>query len=333
MKRLRRFKGIGINETFGSKTCKVFLLLLLVVVTAFYLCGCSGSRQGAEAGAEAGAYPLSIEDDLGRQVIVTQEPQRIVSLAPANTEILFALGLGDKVVGVTDYCDYPAEAQDKEKIGDFYGPSVEKIIALAPDIVFATGGIQGEVVQQLEGLNQTVIALNPDSLEDVLKAVEITGKITGQRPEAELLISEMQSKISKVKRETGSIPDDQKPSVFVVIWFEDAKIFTAGKGSFVSDLITLAGGRNLGDAAKLEFPQYSREKLMEEDPKVIISTAHGYPTPETVKEALNLDSLQAIKNNRVFIVQDADLLTLPGPRLVQGLEMTARFLYPEISLE
>lgn len=323
----------GVQGVSGIKGIKVMLVLFLMVMAIFSLCGCTDSieaPENAETGAETGVYPLTIEDDLGRKVTVTEEPQRIVSIAPANTELLFAIGLEDRVVGVTDYCDYPEQALDKEKVGDFYGPSIEKIVALEPDIIFATGGIQAEVVQQLEGLNQVVVALNPVSLEGVIEAVGVTGKITGQEDEAEQLTVEMERTIERVKGATETIPMEEKPGVFVVIWFEDAKIFSAGEGSFVSDLVTLAGGRNLADAAKVEYPQYSREKLMEEDPEVIISTAHGYSSPEAVKEVLNMDSLQAIKKNRVYIIEDADLLTLPGPRLVEGLEMIAEFLHPEI---
>ncbi len=336
MNRTRLFRSV--KGDYGLKGIYALLVLLFLAVAAFSLSGCSDSKEpseGAEVGAEArgGVYPFTIEDDLGRQVTITEEPQRIVSLAPANTEILFAIGLGDKVVGVTDYCDYPIQAVDKEKVGDFYGPSVEKIVALEPDIIFATGGIQAEVVQQLEGLGQLVVALNPESLDEVMEAVEVTGKITGQLHEAEQVTVDMQRSIDRVQEATKAISEAQKPGVFVVIWFEDAKIFSAGQGSFVSDLVTLAGGRNLADAVKVEYPQYSREKLMEEDPEVIISTAHGYSTPEAVKEVLNMDSLQAVRNHRVYIIEDADLFSLPGPRLVQGLEMTAEFLHPEIFSE
>lgn len=312
----------------------VYLPLLLLLCTSLLLfsgCGTESSNlQESEVDREG--YPVTIEDDLGRKVTVQEAPQRIVSLAPGNTEILFSLGLGDRVVGVTDYCDYPAEAAAKEKVGDFYSPSVEKIIALAPDVIFATGGIQTEVVQQLESLGQVVIAVNPGDVHEVMEAIERMGRVAGRLEEAQEITRNMSRRIDSIREKIVSVSEEEKPSAFVVIWIEEAKIFSAGPDTFVSSIISMAGGKNVADDTNVEYPQYSTEKLMEVNPQVIISTAYGYSNPEDVKNALALNDLKAVKDNRVFVIEDADLLTLPGPRIVEGLELTAQFLHPEIFL-
>lgn len=309
---------------------RLFVVVLLSLsVLLFTGCGDTGVGQpGSDSAAER--YPMTVEDDLGRSVTIQGEPQRIVSLAPANTEILFALGLGDKVVGVTDYCDYPAEAQNKDKVGDFYGPSVEKTIALEPDIVFATGGVQAEVVQQLEDLGLVVVALDPGNIEEVLEAIKLTGRMTGSSQQAEQMVQDMEQRIEKVKARLGNLQQSQKPDVFVLVWIEEGKVFSAGPGTFVSSIVSIAGGNNVADDAQVEYPQYSVEKLMEKNPEVLVSTAHGYKDPEEVKKVLNLDDLKAVKDNRVYIVEDADLLTLPGPRIVDGIELMAQFLHPDL---
>lgn len=310
---------------------KRLLVLLLISTGVLLFTGCTGenSRQQVQDVGQGG-YPITIEDDLGRQVTIQEEPQRIVSLAPANTEILFALGLGDKVVGVTDYCDYPVKAQDKDKVGDFYGPSVEKTIALEPDVILATGGIQEETVRQLESLGQVVVALNPANVPEVMDAIELAGKVTGRIKQAQQITRDMRQRIAKVREAVSHIPEEKKPEVLVLVWVEDSKFFSAGPKTFVSSIVNLAGGRNVAEDAKTEYPQFSRETLMERDPEVIISTAHGYKDAQDVKSVLGVDGLKAIRNDRVYIVEDADLLTLPGPRIVEGLELTARFLHPDL---
>jgi iron complex transport system substrate-binding protein len=303
----------------------------LVCVVCLLLMGCSEAKT-VQKGQEAskGGYPLTIEDDLGRKVTIDAQPQRIVSLAPANTEILFALGLGDKVVGVTDYCDYPDEAKAKDKVGDFYGPSIEKIIALDPDVIFATGGIQVEAVQQLESLGQVVVAVNPGNIDEIMQAIELVGAVSERKEKADQITTDMRHRIAKVQKTLAAVPREQIPDAFVLVWIEDSRLFSAGPGTFVSSIISLAGGSNVADDTGVEYPQYSSEKLMEVNPEAIISTAHGYSNPEDVKKVLRLDNLKAVRNNQVYIVEDADLLTLPGPRIVQGLELTAHFLHPDL---
>lgn len=303
----------------------------MVLIIALVCGGCTSSVE-KQPGTEKSmnSYPMVVEDSLGRKVTISGEPERIVSLAPANTEILFALGLEEKVVGVTNYCDYPQEAAAKEKVGDFYGPSVEKTLALEPDVIFATGGIQKETVGQLEALGQTVIALDPKNIEEILEAIQLAGQITNRNEQARALTGNMKQRIEKTEKALMGLSPEERPKTFVLVWIEGSNIFSAGPVTFVSSIISMAGGLNVADDAKVEYPQYSVERLMETDPEVLISIDHETPLTSEVRKSLHLNELKAVKNGRVFTVQDADVLTLPGPRIVDGLELVSGFLHPEL---
>ena len=186
--------------------------------------------------------PGAVVDDLGRSVNIEKIPQRIVSLSPSNTEILFALGLGDKVVGVTDYCDYPAEAQGKEKVGGPWGAyiDVEKIIALNPDFILAAH-INGEdVINTLAGYGFTVFGIKSTDLDDVLNDINTVGEITNREAEATALTTDMQNSIDAVTAETAGLSQEQKPRAFHICWHDP--IYTSGNGTFIHDLFEKAGG-------------------------------------------------------------------------------------------
>jgi iron complex transport system substrate-binding protein len=263
-------------------------------------------------------------DDLGRLVAINGTPQRIVSLAPSNTEILFALGLGDKVVGVTDLCDYPPEALEKEKVGGYYGPDIEKIIALEPDLILATDFHRFELIPALEEQGFTVFAVAPQTLDDVLESIQKVGKITGKEQEALGLVNEMQSKIEEIQDLTGGL--GERPRVFYVTWH--GPIWTVGRDTWIDDLIWIAGGNNT-------FSQYFESGAMVEiewvlfcNPEVIITSSW----PDVYEWAMNgnsLNSTDARQNGRIYQGDD-DLVQRPGPRLVKGLEWFAHYIQPDI---
>jgi len=303
------------------------LIVLLMILVA----GCGAPDAGNKnTSTDASYYPLTVTDGMGRSIKISEEPRRIVSLAPAVTEILFALDLGDKVVGVTDYCDYPPEAAEKEKVGGFYNPNIEKVLSLEPDLILATGGVQAEVVSQLESLGQKVVVFDPRDMNEIIDTIELVGRITKHVEEAREVTSDIKRRMEKVKEKVAELSGEERVAVFVIVWIDESKIITAGPGSFVSDVIEMAGGINIAGDAQGDYPQYSLEKLLEKDPEVIISIAHGYDNPEDVKKVLQWDELKAVKNDRVYVVSDADILTLPGPRIVDGLETVGRYLYPEL---
>jgi iron complex transport system substrate-binding protein len=263
-----------------------------------------------------------VVDDLGRLVAINGTPQRIISLAPSNTEILFALGLGDKVVGVTMYCDYPPEAQDKEKVGDYYGPDIEKIIALQPDLILATDFHRFDLIPALEQQGFAVFAVAPQTLDDVLESIQKIGEITGKEAEASELVKGMKSKIEEIEEQTKAL--EQKPRVFYMTWHDP--MWTVGRNTWIDDLITIAGGVNI-------FSQYFESGAMVEiewviflNPEIIIASEWSY---DWALNATELASTSASQTGRIYTFDD-DLAQRPGPRLVEGLDWFAYLIHPEI---
>ena len=265
----------------------------------------------------------TITDDLGRKVTISGTPERIVSLAPSCTEILFALGLGDKVVGVTTYCDYPPEATQKEKVGGFSTINVEQVVALNPDLVLARGGVQETFVKQLEGLGITVVALDPDNLDGILHDIALVGDITGVRDVADTLTENLRQRIENVTNKTENAG---KPKVFYVVW--DEPLMTCGQGTFQDALITLAGGTNLGAAASGEWPTYSLEVLVAEEPDVIVIGLSGKPAESMVTPS-GWNNLSAVQSGRVYEIDDK-IAGRPGPRIVDALENMVKYIHPEL---
>ncbi len=272
----------------------------------------------------------NIVDGLGRSVTIDKIPQRIVSLAPSNTEILFALGLDDKVVGVTEYCNYPQAAKTKPKVGGFSTVDMEKVVSLEPDLVLATQIHGKTVIPALEKLGLTVVALTPSSLNEVLDSITLVGKITGQSREASKLLSTLRMRIEAVADKTRTLSPNQKPRVFYITWHDP--LMTAGTRTLADDVIASAGGQNIafdisGDKA------INLETVIYRDPQVIIASV-GMGTGEDlpwqyVQTETRLKNTQALLNNRVYKI-DGDLIHRPGPRVVDALEQMAHFIHPEL---
>ena len=278
---------------------------------------------------EGASFPIEVTDQLGRLVQLGEVPQRIVSLAPSNTEILFALGLGDKVVGVTGYCDYPPEAQEKPSVGGFSTPNVEEVVALSPDLILATS-IHEKSIPQLEDRGMTVFALNPKTLDEVLESITLVGEISGKDEEASILVAEMRNRIEAITDETDNLPESQRPSVFYVTWHDPLK--TAGSGTRHDELIIKAGGINM--AGELTgYADISLEAVLEANPQVIIAGVGMGSGEDLTLQFANteprLENVDARINNRVYGVND-DITGRPGPRIVEALEQLAKMLHPEL---
>lgn len=278
----------------------------------------------------ATVYPLSLKDDLGRQVTVGQQPTRIVSLAPSNTEILFAIGAGSQVVGVTKYCNYPPEAaQEREIVGGFSADSlsVEKILALKPDIVFSAGSIQRPIIEALEAAQVTVFALEAEDFAELYTDIMAVGDITGHEQEAEQVVEDMQARVEKIAAIVAGIPQDQRVKVFYEVW--DEPLMTAGPRTFIGQVIEIAGGINIFADLEEEYPTVSAEAVVERNPDVILgpsSHAEGM-TAEKIGARPGWQEVKAVQNGRVLII-DGDIISRAGPRLVAALEEVARALYP-----
>jgi len=262
-----------------------------------------------------------IFDDLGRLVAINGTPQRIVSLSPSNTEILFALGLGEKVVGVTDWCDYPPEAAEKEKVGGYDTPDIETILALNSDLILAGYGNTIEVINSLDGLGLTVFGIKTTDLDDLLNDIRTVGEITDKEVEAYALTSEMESRIQAVTDETAEL--EERPRVFYIVWHDP--LWTAGQGTFIHELIEKGGGVNICQNIT-GYTTISIEEVIARNPEVIIASEWSF---EWAQNETLLEGTDARKNGRIY-QSDDDLVQRPGPRLVEGLEWFAYFIHPEI---
>lgn len=254
--------------------------------------------------------------------------ERYISLAPSTTEILFALGLGEEVVGVSSYCNYPPEAKDKPKVGDFSHPNIEKIISLKPDYIFCTGLEQAPVVEELKHLKLNTYVSDPANTEELFKTILDIGIITRTEKEAEVLTRQMRVDIEKIKEETRLIPQSAKVKVFVEIWPEP--LMTAGKGSIIDEIIALAGGINVAHDVKRPYCNFSAEKVVNLNPQVIIlAYMDKGPALKLVEGRFGWANISAVRDKRVFNDIDPDLLLRPSPRLTQGLKRLYNKLYPD----
>jgi iron complex transport system substrate-binding protein len=274
-------------------------------------------------------------DDLGYSLTLTSPPERIVSLAPSNTEILFELGAGDNVVGVTDVCDYPhnfatwVEAGNMTSIGNYWQPAVEPIIALDPDLVFAATSSE-ETAETLRNLGYNVLIVEPKTINGVLSGIQLIGKATGNHIKAGELVSELRQRIDAV---TNSASEATLiPAVYHEIWGPD--IQSAGPGTFIDELIALAGGQNIFHDAISSFPIVSSETVIERNPDVIIFPhmymgTQSWGSYEDIANRPGWNVITAIQNDNFHII-DASIISRSGPRLVDALEIIAKMIHPEL---
>lgn len=315
------------------------LLLLTVVVAGLSACAAPAPTVAPTAAptavpatplpaatAEPAAFPVTLTDDGGSEVTIEAEPQRIISLTPSHTEILFALGLGDRVVGVTTFCDYPEEAKSKEQIGSFADIDMEKVVGLNPDLVLATSLHAQAIAPALRERGLTVMVLEAINIETTLGKIAIIGQATGCSQEAQALVADIQARLDAVAATVSQA--DRKPRVF---WELDPSLYTAGKDSFTDGLITLAGGDNIGTSLPGEWPQFNLEALIEANPEVIVLSDYGFgETAKTVQARPGWGDIAAVKDGWIIEVYDVNLVSRPGPRVGEAVEYLAREFHPEL---
>jgi len=314
-------------------------LELVGLIVVGLVAGCQASRQPADQppGAHPPAvtvtaaskpWPRSFTDDLGNTVIVDKPPQRIISLSPNLTEIVFLVGAGQQLAGRTDFCDYPAQAQAKPSIGGIINPSLERLVSLQPDLVLAARGVDAAFVDRLLEMKIPVLGYDPQTLDDVIALVRRIGRITGhdeQGDEAAKALAKRKDRVAAQHRGAGN-------SLRVLFVLSRDPLFVAGATSFVDDMIRTCGARNaVRDVSTIDqtrpWPQASREAVVAADPQlVIIAQRHGVQQPEGPQAILtHLQRLPAwrevaaVKAGQVYLIND-DLVTIPGPRLIEGLE-------------
>jgi iron complex transport system substrate-binding protein len=293
----------------------------LAVLLAGLFISCAGTTPSTAVS------PITVTDQLGRTVTVKARPQRIVSLAPSNTEIVYALGLADRLVARTDYDNYPPEVKDKPSIGGFSDPNIEQVVAMAPDLVLAASIHENRVISQLEATGLTIVALDPKTIDEVLDAITLVGKVTGAEEEAAALTAGMRQRLTAVTVKAGV--SSYLPGVFYVVWHDPLMI--AGAGTFHDELIRRAGGVNLGHDLT-GYADISLETVITANPQVMIAgvgmgTGEDLPLQYLHSESRLADT-DARKNGRVYPV-DADIVNRYGPRIVDALEQFAGFIHPE----
>ena len=319
------------------KTKNFSLLLLLALCFSILLGACSTPAAPAPTVAPTAtstpeAQPITLTDGLGRSITLAEPAQRIVSLAPSNTEILFAIGAGSQVVGRETFSDYPSEAQSLADVGGSYGElNTELIVSLKPDLLLAADITPPEQIQALQDLGLTVFALgNPTTLEGMYENLLTVARLTGRQKEAEALVSSLKARVADVESKLVGV--SQRPLVFYELDATEPNApYTAGPGTFVDTLIQMAGGQNLGSSLEGAWVQVSLEKLVELQPQIIILGDYtwGGVTPEQVAARPGWETLSAVQNNQVYTFDD-NTVSRPGPRMVDGLEAMARLLHPEL---
>jgi iron complex transport system substrate-binding protein len=303
----------------------LWILLALSLSLAILLSGCTGATDETPAesrdGTDTAAFPVTVTDDAGRQVTIEDEPERIVSLAPGNTEIVAALGLVDSLVGVTTYDDYPPEVLDLPQVGDFVAPNLEAVAAAEPDVVFATTGIQAEIIEQLEATGAVVVAVDPADLESLFASIEMVGAALGEADRAQDLTAGMRAEIDEI---TQAAVADGEVTVFIEI--AQNPLFKAGKGTLLDDLIGSAGGTNV--VGQEGYVAFSAEELLTLDPGHYLATMGSMSDPSELAARPGYDALTAVRDDRVTILDD-DLVSRPGPRVVDGVRQIAAALHPD----
>ena len=298
------------------KQAGIFVLILSLLI---------GIVVGCQPQFQAGTYT----DDKGRQIDISEVPERIISFGPNITEILFALGLEESIVGVSDFCDYPEAAKAKPKVGSAFGPSIEKVVDLEPDLVVTVEHEQ--LNRELEGVGVKFVILDPMDIDGILENIEMVAEITGKAKEGEQLVEDMRDRISRV---VELVEGASEVSVFCMVDATDPNNpWTGGRDSFLNDIISMVGGENAAAQAQGDWVQMSIEQIVASDPDIIIiqTMAGGVPTVsrEVLEEHPIWQEMSAVKQDRIYFV-NGDLVSRHGPRIVEGLEEVARIIHPEL---
>lgn len=264
-------------------------------------------------------------DDLGHKLYLAKPPVRVVSLAPSMTEILYSLGLDEEIVGVTDFCDYPPRALAKPKIG-YSNPNLESLVALKPDLVLAPSTfLRTDTLAKLEQLKIPTFILDAKAIEDIPSHIQIIGRMLDRVLAGDRVATEMRQQIMVLKGKVQALP---RPRVLYVL--NSQPLITVGPGSFIHQMIELAGGVNVAGRAQAPYPRLSLEEVLREDPELLIfpvGKSEGVSESEQ-QQWRRWTTMSAVRQQRFHHVQ-SDLLNRPGPRIAQGLEALARIIHPE----
>jgi iron complex transport system substrate-binding protein len=331
-----------------KKMRKQMLTMIVSLALAGSLVGCAPSEKATGSGqlvepakatgqaspaasAKRTVYPLKIKDATGKEFTFEKAPEKIASTSPAETETLFALGLGDKIVGVSDFCDYPAEAKTKPKLGSITKPNEEAMIASGADVILGGVSMKMPTVEKLRELKLNVYKVEPKTIDEVFSNMLLLGQIFDKQEQAEKLVESMKAERDKVVNAVKDLKPEQKKKVFI----EFSPGWTVGKGEFLDELITLSGAVNVASSEK-GYVKFSEEKVIADNPNVIIYPLNLIGDEKSkktldvvIKERSGWGEIDAIKNNKL-VGMDKDVMSRPGPRIVSGLTEMAKGIYPEL---
>ena len=290
------------------------------------------TNSDAPASGAAETFPVTICDDAGNEVTIPAAPERIVSLSPSNTEILYALGLGDRIVAVTDHSDYPEEAGEKPSVGGFSSASIEKILAAQPDLVVTSRGNAAELKEKLNGAGLTVIELDPATIEDVLSDIVMVGRATGTAQNAEELISDMSGRLAAIKEKTEEL--SYVPTVAQVICV--TPVYVSGRDTIQNEVVRAAGGTNVFEDQVEGWGILGTESIISAQPDYIIASSGsgmGTTGSDVIFDFFSskpvFQQIPAVKNNHICVV-NADLISRGGPRIIDAVEEVAGILHPTL---
>ncbi len=280
---------------------------------------------------------ITLVDDEGYVTTLPSIPQRIISVAPSNTQILFAIGVGDKVVGVTDYDNYPynftawIESGNMTSIGGYQTPNTEAIELLHPDLILCDN-INDALIPTWRSLGLKVLAVNPTSINGIYKDIALVGTATGAEANATSLIANLTIRINEIEQKIANANETTKPMVYYELWYNP--FISAGSTSFINDVITAAGGINIFANETQQYPTVSSETIVQLNPDVILlPTNMGagtfYGSVDQVKERPGWNTISAVQNNRIYVI-DQDLFSEPGPRIADQIQTIAAVLYPNL---
>ncbi|QYJ15472.1 Vitamin B12-binding protein [Rubrobacter xylanophilus DSM 9941] len=300
-------------------------MLAVLTVVLLAACGPGAVRTQPEETTASGGYPVTVTDSVGRRVTIESEPRRIASMAPSLTETVFALGEGEKVVGVTTADDYPPEVRELPKIGDFQQVNVEKVLELDADLLLVS--FEYSTRERAEELEEEtgadVVVVNPKNLKETTASMELVGRAVGAPERSERLRERLEMELREISEAVEGRP---RPTVFYELWHDPLQ--TVGPGSFIHDAIVLAGGRNIAASTEKPYPTYSTETLIKKDPDYYLVGSTAGVGPEELEERPGYPALSAVRRGNVVVVND-DLITRPGPRIAKGVREIAEAIHPE----
>lgn len=301
---------------------KKVLSFVLAVALALCMVGCSSGGSGSSNSSTT--FPMTVTDGVGNEVTLEQEPQKIVSLSPNCTEILYAIGAGDKVIGVSSYCNYPEEATTKEVLGDAWSANIERIIELDADLVMVSGVFSANNVSMLAQYGIAVYSVDASTPEELYEQIQTVGNITGYSKNAKNLVKDLEKDLAALLKKLSKV---ESRKVFI----DYGDLYSSSKVDFIGNLLTLIGAENIANDYDYSSPQLSAESVIEANPDVYIYD--GMSGPEYVTLPAGFESINAFVNDEVYYISyddvKADMISRQGPRFVEGLTELAKMIYPD----